>query len=142
MIRTISSLGAAIALLLCQSAFAEVRVSEAWARATAPGQEVGAAYLGLRSDASAQLVALASPAADAVEIHEMSMKNGVMKMRMLQTLELPAGKDVKLAPGGLHLMLIDLKKQLKAGDNVDIALTFKQGDQTSTLTVRFPVRAD
>ncbi|HEY3327288.1 MAG TPA: copper chaperone PCu(A)C [Novimethylophilus sp.] len=129
-------------LLLCRSVYAEVAVSDAWARATAPGQEVGAAYLSLKSDKPAKLVAIKSAVADSVEIHEMSMKNGVMKMRMLETLDLPAGKLVKLEPGGFHLMLVDLKKPLKAGENIEIVLTFKDGKGTGTQKIRLPVKAD
>lgn len=129
-------------LLLCRSVYAEVTVSNAWARASAPGQEVGAAYLNLKSDKPAKLIALASPAADSVEIHEMSMKNGVMKMRMLKTLDLPAGKLVKLEPGGFHLMLVDLKKPLQAGENIEIVLTFKDGQGSATQKIRLPIKAD
>lgn len=129
-------------LLLCRSVYAEVTVSNAWARATAPGQEVGAAYLSLKSDKPAKLVAIKSAVADSVEIHEMSTKNGVMKMRMLETLDLPAGKLVKLEPGGFHLMLVDLKKPLKAGENIEIVLTFKDGKGTGTQKIQLPVKAD
>lgn len=133
----------ALALLLSyHSALAEVRVSEAWARATAPAQEVAAAYLTLESSSPAELVALASPAAANVEIHEMSMKNGVMKMRMLEKLELPAGKKIRLAPGGLHLMLVDLKAQLKTGDDLELTLKFREGSAITTQKIRLPVRAE
>jgi periplasmic copper chaperone A len=100
----------------------QVTVGNAWARATAPGQEVGAAYMDIKSATDATLTKVESPAADAVEIHMMSMKNGVMEMRMLETMPLPAGKVIKLEPGGFHLMLIDLKKPLKAGEDVAFTL--------------------
>jgi periplasmic copper chaperone A len=134
----------ALALLLMSlGAQATIEITDAWARATAPGQEVGAAYLSLKSDLPAKLLKVESPASDSVEIHEMSMNNGVMKMRMLDTLDLPAGKVVKLEPGGFHLMLIDLKKPLKAGEVIEISLTLKdrQG-KTTTQKVRLPVKAD
>lgn len=129
-------------VLLSLSASAGVVVSDAWARATAPGQEVGAAYMTLKSDKPATLVAMKSPVAGSVEVHEMSMKNGVMKMRMLQKLDLPAGQAVKLEPGGFHLMLIDLKKPLKAGETVDVVLSLKdrQG-KTSEQKISVPVKA-
>lgn len=129
-------------LLLCRSVYAEVAVSNAWARATAPGQVVGVAYLSLKSDKPTKLVAIKSAVADSVEIHEMSMKNGMMKMRMLEMLDLPAGKLVKLEPGGFHLMLVDLKKPLKAGENIEIVLTFKDGKGTSMQKIGLPVKAD
>jgi hypothetical protein len=103
----------------------QVSVANAWARATAPGQEVGAAYMDIKSVTDATLTKVESLAANAVEIHMMSMKNGVMEMRMLETMPLPAGKVVKLEPGGFHLMLIDLKKPLKAGEEVAFTLYLK-----------------
>ena len=125
------------------AAHAEVEISDAWARATAPGQEVGAAYMNLKSTKTAKLVEVKSQAAGSVEIHEMSMKNGVMKMRMLEVLELPAGKLVKLAPGGFHLMLFDLKKPLAAGENIELSLTLKDSrGKLTTQKVSLPVKAD
>ena len=118
-----------------------VAVQEAWARATLPGQDVGAAYLTLQSAEDATLTGIASPAADSIEIHTMSLHNGVMKMRRLKTLPLPAGKAVKLAPGGAHLMLFDLKQPLKAGEQLTLHLQFAdpKGRQTSQ-AIQVPVR--
>jgi len=125
------------------AAYADVVVSDAWARATVPGQEVGAAYMTLKSDKPAKLTAISASVADSVEIHEMSMKNGVMKMRMQEVLDLPAGKVVKLEPGGFHLMLIDLKKPLKAGENIEVALSLKDSKgKTSIQKVKMPVKAE
>ncbi len=135
-------LAASALFLASAAAYADVTVSDAWARATAPGQEVGAAYMTLKSDKAATLAALSSPAAGSVEIHEMSMKNGVMKMRMLDKLTLPAGKVVKLEPGGFHLMLIDLKKPLKVGEKIELTLALKDGKgKTDTQTVSVPVKS-
>lgn len=122
---------------------AGMEISDAWAHATAPGQDVGAAYMTLKSSEDATLVSASSPAADSVEIHRMWMDHGVMKMRMLDSLSLPAGKPVKLEPGGFHLMLFDLKKPLKAGDKIEILLTLKgkHGKQSSQ-KVSLPVKAD
>jgi periplasmic copper chaperone A len=130
-------------LLWSLCAHAGVEISNAWARTTAPGQEVGAAYMSLKSTRAAKLLEVKSPAADSVEIHEMSMNNGVMKMRMLDVLDLPAGKTIKLEPGGIHLMLINLKKPLKAGENIEISLTVKDSrGKLSTQKVNLPVKAD
>ncbi len=107
------------------NARAEVMVSDAWVRANAPGQSVGAAYMTLKSAQESQLFHVDSPAAGSVEIHSMSMTNGIMKMRSLETLPLQAGKAEKLAPGGFHLMLFDLKKPLKAGEKATFTLCFK-----------------
>ncbi len=76
------------------TAFADVTISDAWVRETKPGQEVGAAYMTLNSHADAQLIKVESKMAGTVEIHEMSMNNGVMKMRMLDTLALPQTKQL------------------------------------------------
>ena len=107
---------------------ANVTLSHAWVRATADGQQVGAAYTNLMSDQSATLISAETDIAGSVEIHSMSMDNGVMKMRRLNTLSLPKGETVSLAPGGFHFMLFDLKKPLKAGENTTFKLTFKAED--------------
>ena len=103
------------------------KVSDAWVRLPPPGAQVAAAYLTLESKQALSLSNVTSPAAEAVEIHTMSMHGGMMEMRQLPALELEAGKPVKLEPGGLHLMLINLKKPLKEGDKVQFVLNFKQG---------------
>lgn len=102
-----------------------VTIKDAWVRPTNPGQEVGAAYMTFLSAQDATLVRLESDVTKSVEIHNMSMENGVMKMRMMETLPLVAGKPYKLAPGGFHLMLFDLKKPLNIGTQVRFTLTFK-----------------
>ena len=102
-----------------------VTIKDAWVRPTNPGQEVGAAYMTFLSAQDATLIRLESDVTKSVEIHNMSMENGVMKMRMMETLPLVAGKPYKLAPGGFHLMLFDLKKPLNIGDKVNFSLTFK-----------------
>lgn len=113
----------------------EVKVTEAWARASVPGQTVGAAYMTLTSPQDSTLVNVQTPAADHSEIHSMTMDNGVMKMRMLEELALKAGEPEKLTPGGFHLMLIDLQKPLKAGENVELRLCFK--DTSGKITEQF-----
>ncbi len=119
-----------------------VQVSNAWVRASVPGQDVGAAYMTLLSALDTSLVKVESPAADSVEIHSMTMKNGIMKMRMLDTFPLYAGKPAKLEPGGFHLMLLDLKNPLKTGEKVEFALYFKDSaGKTSTINVSLPVKS-
>ena len=112
-------------------------VTDAWVRLPPPGAQIAAAYLTLESKQALSLVSVTSPAAQAVEMHSMSMKNGVMEMRQLSVLEIAAGKPTKLEPGGLHLMLFDLKKPLKAGDQVKLALRFKQSKQRILVLVFF-----
>ena len=115
-------------------------------RAPAPGQKTASAYVELTSDRDAALVAAGSPAAARVEMHSMTMEGGVMRMRALPRIELPAGKTVKLAPGGMHLMLIDVKQPLKAGDKVPLVLSVQPSGQrracrSSTLQLEAEVRA-
>ena len=136
----------AISLVLAAwslAAQAGVVISDSWARATVAGQDVGAAYMTLNSTTDATLLAAASPVSTSVEIHSMTMDNGVMKMRMLDSLPLPAGKPVKLEPSGFHLMLLGLKKPLKAGDKIEISLTLKDklGKQ-EIQKVSLPVKAN
>jgi len=124
------------------TAIADVTASNAWVRETKPGQEVGAAYMTLKSTADTQLIKVESKMAGTVEIHEMSMNNGVMKMRMLDTLALPANKAVELSPGGFHLMLFDMKKPFATGNQVDMLLTFK--DKTGKISkqkITVPVKS-
>lgn len=110
----------------------KVAVIDSWARANAPGQTVGAAYMTFVSAQDSTFVKAETTIANSVEIHSMKMDNGVMKMRMLNELPLSAGKPEKLAPGGFHLMLFDLKKQLIAGENINLTLTFR--DNAGKLT--------
>lgn len=133
-----------IALLVsCTQADNGVVISNAWARATAPGQEVGAAYMTLQSMRDTTLIKAESAAAGSVEIHSMTMSNGVMQMRKIDTLPLSAGKPAKLEPGGFHLMLFDLKKPLKAGEQVEFTLHFKDGaGKTSVMKLSAPIKAD
>lgn len=121
-----------ILLNLTASAAEPVQVSNAWTRATAPGQKVGASYMILTSTSDMTLEGVESPVAGSVEIHSMSMKNGVMQMRMMDKLPLKANQPEKLEPGGYHLMLFDLKKPLKAGETVDLILHFKDSAGNSS----------
>ena len=134
---------AASCFVSCMACAADVvDISHGWVRATFPGQDVGAAYLDIQSAKDAKLVKVQTPAAGSVEIHSMTMDKGVMKMRMLEELDLPAGKVVSLAPTGFHFMLFDLKKPLKAGGDVTFILSLKcrQGDM-NTQQINLPVKA-
>lgn len=120
----------------------EVDVVQAWVRTTAPSQQVAGAYLQITSAVPAKLIAASSPVAGSVEIHSMRMEGGIMKMQQLQDLDLPANKPVKLEPGGLHLMLLDLKTPLKPGDRVPLRLTVQRANQSRLeMEVRAEVRA-
>lgn len=104
---------------------AGVKIENAWARATAPGQKVGGAFVTLTADADAALVGAASPVATEVELHSMAMDKGVMVMRRMDQIDLPKGKAVTLEPGGLHIMLFGLKGPLKAGERLPLTLTVR-----------------
>lgn len=119
----------------------EIEVRDAWARATMPGQKVAGVYMTISAAAAARLVGVDSPASHAAEIHEMRHENGVMKMRRREVLELPAGEAVKLAPGGLHIMLLDVKQPLAAGDEVALTLTIEQEGKRHAVAVKAPVKA-
>ena len=118
-----------------------VAIDSAWVRSTLPGQDVGAAYMTLTSKQNTVLVHAESDVTDSVEIHSMSMQDGVMKMRMLDSVKLTANKPYKLAPGGFHLMLFDLKKPLTAGQYVNFTLRFKTGNTESTQKVKVLVKS-
>ena len=137
----LSLLGLLLALVAVPS-LAQVSVTDAWVRGTVPGQKATGAFMQLKSSADTTLVNATSPAAKVVEIHEMAMDGGVMRMRAIDKLALPAGKSVDLKPGGYHVMLMDLGTQLKAGDSVPVTLTFADKDgRKSTQEINVPVRA-
>lgn len=118
-----AALFAALSWLSAAACAAEpVSVSNAWVRATVPGQSTGSAYMDLTAGAPATLVAAQSQVAAKVQLHSMSMDGGVMKMREVAKIELPAHQIVSLNKGGYHLMLVDLKRQLKAGERVLLSL--------------------
>lgn len=107
----------------------DVTVSDVWARATAPGQKNGSVGLVITSTKDAKLISVASSAAQSAEIHTMSMDGGVMKMRQLEDLPLPARQAVTLGPGGDHLMLFGLKKPLKEGQEIPLTLAVQFADK-------------
>lgn len=104
-----------------------------------PGIRVGAAYLTLKNDGDrdVRLVAASSPAAGAAELHNHIDDNGVMRMRRVREILVPAQGAVQLKPGGYHMMLIDLKAPLKAGDKLAITLVFADGGNKA---IEVPVR--
>jgi len=118
--------------LLATGASAQVSVTDAWVRGTVPAQRATGAFMQLSSATDQALIKAASPAAKSVEIHEMTMERGVMKMRGIDRLEIRAGQKVDLQTGGYHLMLLDLHAPLKAGDMVVIALTWQDSAGKTT----------
>ncbi|MCW5653118.1 copper chaperone PCu(A)C [Hydrogenophaga sp.] len=122
---------------------ASVDVKDPWVRATVAQQKATGAFMQITSSSDVRIVEARSPIAGVVQIHEMSMDGGVMKMREVAGgLSLTAGKPVELKPGGYHVMLMDLKGQVKAGDVVPLTLVLEGKDgQRSTLDVKATARA-
>ena len=143
-IRGARALVAAIVLVSSAAASAAelVSVRNAWVRATVPGQGVAGAYMEITATAPAVLLAVESPLARKTGLHTMAMDAGVMKMRPVVRIELPAHQTVSLKPGGYHVMLIDIKRELKPGERVPLELTLRtrQGVK-STLQIEAEVRA-
>lgn len=103
---------------------ADIEVRSPWVRGTVEGQKASGAFMTLTSTKGATLVgaAVSKKVAGVAEVHEMKMEGDRMLMRAIPRLELPAGKPVELARGGYHIMLLDLQRQLKPGESVDIEL--------------------
>jgi len=104
-------------------------ITQAWSRATPGGAKIAGGYLTIQNKGSAadRLIGGSADVADKVQVHEMATTNGVMTMRRLDKgLSIEPGKTVKLAPGGYHLMLLDLKSPLKQGDQVPVTLEFEK----------------
>jgi periplasmic copper chaperone A len=121
-----------------------VQVDGAWARATGPGQKTAGAYMRLTAREPLSLVGAESSASAVAELHEMKLDGDVMRMRPVSQLPLPAGRTVELKPGGLHLMLVDLKAPLQPGTRVPVTLLLRdaQGlEQRVALEVPVSTRA-
>jgi len=133
--------GLAACLYISPAIAGEVTVGEAWARATAPGQDSAAVSLRITSRKAVSIIAVSSPASDSAEIHSMTEEDGMMKMRALESLPLKAKQEVTLGSDGNHLMLIGLKKPLAAGDKVTLLLTLRFADKhKEKVTVQAEVR--
>ena len=131
----------AIAALAAQSAWsATISVTDAWARATMPGQPVSGAYMNIQADADARLVGVSSPRVPDVEVHEMKMDGDVMRMREVKAIDLPKGKTVSLRPGGYHIMLMNLKKPIAAGEIIPLALVIESDGKRQTVEVKAEAR--
>ena len=126
---------AALVAILALPAFAldyklgAIEIGHPWSRATPPTAESGGGFLAITNTGTTpdRLIAVKSPAADKVEIHEMKMDGNVMRMREVEKgLEILPGKSVALAPGGYHLMMMGLKAPLKQGTQVPVTLVFER----------------
>ncbi|MVW87150.1 copper chaperone PCu(A)C [Pseudomonas sp. PB101] len=116
----------ALGLSLIGLAFAvsaQTRVDDAWVRATVAGQPSSGAFMTVTASSDSKLLSVQTPVAGLVQIHEMSMKDDVMKMQQVQSVALPAGEAVSFDPNGYHVMLMNLTGQIKEGDKVPLTLT-------------------
>ena len=106
----------------------DLHIGHPYARATPPGARAGGAFFTVENRGSQddRLIAVASPAAAAAELHTMAMDGNVMRMRALRTIDVPAGAKVALQPGGFHVMLLDLKQPLAVGEKIPLTLTFER----------------
>lgn len=140
--RRLFALTAAVALA-AGPAFAaskSIVVTDAWARATPPGAPTAAAYLTVTNKGSTpdRLLGGETTAARTLQIHEMSMNNGVMRMGEIKGgAEIAPGASLKLQPGGWHIMLIGLKAPLVAGASVPVTLRF---EKAGTINLVLPVK--
>jgi len=126
----------------CSSAWAQTVVDGAWVRATVPGQPSTGAFLTLTASTASTLLGAQSPVAGTVQIHQSSMKDDVMRMLPVEQVPLPAGTPVVFDTQGYHIMLIDLKQQVKEGDQVPLTLTLVDDQGTrQTLDVTATARA-
>lgn len=131
-----------LATSLAAQAQSPVKVDDPWVRATVAPQKTTGAFMQLTANRPLTVVAASSPVAEVVEIHEMKMEAGVMKMRAVDALPLPAGQAVALQPGSYHVMLMGLKGPIKAGDTVPLTLTVEGADhQRSRVEIKAQARA-
>ena len=143
----------AFLLVLVQPAFASVataadtpvrvgslQIEGAWARASMAGMKMGAGYLVIHNqgDTDDELLTVASPVSDRVEIHLSQMQNGVMRMREVGATAIPAGQRIRFLPGGLHLMFMGVTSPFEAGSQIPVTLRFREAGE---VTVPFEVRA-
>ena len=118
-----------------------IHISQPWSRATPKGASSGAGYMTITNKGTApdRVNCVSSNASAQCQIHTMTMENGVMKMRPVEGgLEILPGQTVTLKPGGLHMMLVDLKHPLEAGSSMKATLKF---DHAGTIDVEYPVAA-
>lgn len=118
------------------SAADAITVTGPWIRATPPGQTVTGAFMTLvnESDTARALTSVSYSGANTVEIHETSMKEGVMRMRKVDQIDIPANGFAELKPGSYHVMLIGLGKDMKAGTTESLTLMFSDGSQKTIET--------
>lgn len=121
-----------------------IEVTSAWARPTVAGQLGTGAFMKLKSKHGARVIGASSDVAGVVEIHEMAMDGNVMLMRPVRALDLPPGKTIELKSGGYHMMLMDLKRELTAGERIKVDLRIETREKklvTQPLEIEVRARA-
>lgn len=126
---------------LSTHALAQVSITAPWIRATVPQQESTGVFMHLQSGSDARLVGVSTPAASRSEFHQMDMRGHTMRMQQVESIDLAAGKGVNLASGGYHIMLIGLKRQLKAGEVVPLTIVVEgKNKKRERITLKVPVK--
>jgi periplasmic copper chaperone A len=134
-------------VLLAMAAFAgaahaQIEVKDAWIRGMVAPQDTTGAFMRITSKSDARLVGVRTPVAGMADIHRTTMDGGVMRMRHVAAIELPAGKPVDLKPGGYHVMLMHVAHPLKEGDTVPLTLIVEAKDgKRDSVSLQVPVRA-
>lgn len=137
MIRTLLPL-ALVGLAACTPAKPDIVVTDVWARAVAPGQTTGAAYLTITNngDAADKLIGAKASLSQSSSLHASRTANGVVAMAPVESVDIPAKGKVELAPGGTHLMIMDLRVPMTAGERFFVDLKFeKSGARTASGTI-------
>lgn len=135
------ALGLSLLGLACQVS-AQTQVEDAWVRATVPGQQATGAFMTITASSDSKLLSAQSSVAKIVQVHQSTIKNDVMRMQPVEFVALPAGKAVILDPHSYHIMLIDLVKQVKDGDQVLLNLTIENAEgEKESIKVEATARA-
>ena len=135
------SIGLLALLTVCGAQAQSIEVKDAWVRGTVPAQRATGAFMEITGKSSVRLIGVSSPVAGTVEIHNMTMQNGVMKMSQVEGIDVPAGKTIMLAPGGYHVMMMGLKQQMKPGERVPLDLLIESADKKrETVSLQVEVR--
>ena len=124
--------------LAATPAAAQIKVEDAWMRATPPGAKIAAGYVTIRNAGAAdRLVGISSPAAERVETHITRHEGDVARMREVKGYEVPANGTLELKPGGAHLMFVNIKAPMKEGTSVPATLEFQRAGE---IKAEFQVR--
>ena len=120
---------AALLSLSSSVTLAEVLVTDATVREMLPGRSMTAGYFSIsnQNNVAAELISASSPQFGSIELHQHSHKDGMMKMEQVQSVVVAAGEQVHFQPGGLHLMMFDVKGSIKRGQQIPLRFTFKDG---------------